>query len=98
MTPIHELLARIRWDSDFGRGQFMLGYLDHDSDELRYVPFKDAQPDPDNASMLDLIGECGELLSLPLHRIYQVLRNGESVWQREMPLHVHASSLRRKRP
>lgn len=28
MTPIHELLNRIRWDKDFGSGQFEIGYLD----------------------------------------------------------------------
>jgi uncharacterized protein (UPF0248 family) len=29
MTPLHELLNRIRWDPEFGRGQFKIGYLDH---------------------------------------------------------------------
>jgi len=28
MTPIHELLARIRHDPEFGRGQFEIGYFD----------------------------------------------------------------------
>ena len=28
MTPIHELLARMRWDSEFGRGRFELTYED----------------------------------------------------------------------
>jgi len=96
MMPIHELLARIRWDSAFGRGQFTLGYIDHDTDELRYVPFKDARPDRNNPSMLDLVDKHGELVSLPLHRIRQVLRNGERIRQREMPPHVHASVPRRQ--
>lgn len=89
--PIHELLARIRWDSAFGRGQFTLGYVDHDTNELRYVPFKETRADPDNPSMLDLVNERGEVVSLPLHRIRQVLRNGETIWRRDMPPRAHAS-------
>ena len=83
MIPIHELLARIRWDPAFGRGQFTLGYVDHDSDELRYVPFTDSRPDPDNPSLLDFVDDSGEVVSLPLHRIREVLRNGEAIWQRD---------------
>lgn len=91
MIPIHELLARIRWDPGFGRGRFTLGYVNHDSDALRYVAFKDARPDPDNPSMLDLMDEQGERVSVPLHRIRQVLRNGETIWQRDRSPHLHAA-------
>ena len=83
MTPIHELLARIRWDPAFGRGRFVLGYLNHGSDELKYVSFRDARPDPQNPSILDIIDEGGEVISVPLHRIYEVERNGEVIWQRQ---------------
>jgi uncharacterized protein (UPF0248 family) len=83
MTPIHELLARIRWDSAFGRGRFTLGYLDHGTDELRYIPFTEARPDPNNPSVLDFIDERGEVVSLPLHRIREVLRDGATIWRRE---------------
>ncbi len=82
MTPIHELLARIRWDASFGHAEFTLGYVDHDTQELRHVRFKDARPDPANPSMLDLLDDRGEPVSLPLHRIRQVLRNGETIWER----------------
>ena len=31
MQPIHELLHRIKWDLEFGKGEFALGYDDgHD--------------------------------------------------------------------
>ena len=91
MMPIHELLARIRWDSCFGRGSFVLGYIDHNTDELWFVPFRDVRPDPHNPSMLELVDKRGEMVSVPLHRIYQVSRNGKTIWQRELPPHVHAS-------
>jgi uncharacterized protein (UPF0248 family) len=97
VIPIRELLARIRWDAAFGRGQFTLGYVDHESEELRYVAFKDARPNPNNASMLDFVDERGEVVSLPLHRIHQVLSNGETIWQRDTPPHRHASSSKTQR-
>ena len=28
MRPLHDLLARIRWDSEFNKGVFALGYYD----------------------------------------------------------------------
>jgi len=91
MIPIHQLLARIRWDPAFGRGQFVLGYLDHGTDELRHVAFQDTRPDPENPSMLDIVDEHGAVVSLPLHRIRQVLRDGETIWQRKTPPHTHTS-------
>ena len=30
MIPIHELLNRIRWDAEFAKGTFELGYYDRD--------------------------------------------------------------------
>jgi len=32
VIPIHELLARIRRDPEFGRGRLEIGYLDHARD------------------------------------------------------------------
>ncbi|MGO8858955.1 MAG: DUF504 domain-containing protein [Steroidobacteraceae bacterium] len=89
MIPIHELLARIRWDPAFGRGEFVIGYLDHDTSELRHAALRDARPDPENPSMLDIVDEHGLVVSLPLHRIRQVLRNGEVIWQRATPARPH---------
>ena len=28
MIPVHELLARIRWDADFAKARFFIGYWD----------------------------------------------------------------------
>lgn len=28
MQPIHEVLARIRWDAEFAKGRFVIGYWD----------------------------------------------------------------------
>jgi uncharacterized protein (UPF0248 family) len=82
MIPIHQLLSRIRWDKEFGRGQFVIGYLDNVTGKIQYVAFQDAQPDPVNHALLDIFDDEGVKISLPLHRIRQVLRNGEVIWQR----------------
>jgi len=41
MAPIHELLNRIRWDPEFGRGNFELGYFDRVEGRVIVVPFRE---------------------------------------------------------
>ena len=36
MIPIHELLNRIRWDPEFAKGDFQLGYYDRAEDRITY--------------------------------------------------------------
>jgi len=38
VIPIHELLSRIRWDPEFGRGQWEIAYVDHAHPGLVRVP------------------------------------------------------------
>jgi uncharacterized protein (UPF0248 family) len=40
MIPIHELLSRIRWDPEFAKGDFQLGYYDRTEDRIISVPLK----------------------------------------------------------
>src|SRR5229473_995016 len=40
MIPIHELLNRIRWDPEFARGSFELGYYDRAENRVILVPLK----------------------------------------------------------
>lgn len=82
MTPLHELLARIRWDPEFGRGRFVLGYLDHVAGRIVEVDLKEVGVDPDNPSLLRVWDEEGAARSIPLHRVKQVFRDGELIWQR----------------
>jgi len=43
MIPIHELLNRIRWDPEFARGDFQLGYYDRAEDRIILVPLKEVR-------------------------------------------------------
>src|SRR5439155_360355 len=40
MIPVHELLNRIRWDAEFAKGTFQLGYYDRAEDRVVLVPFE----------------------------------------------------------
>lgn len=82
MIPIHQLLARLRWDPRFGAGRISIGYLDHGCATLRHVALHDLRHDPDNPSLLDLVDEDGVARSIPLHRIREVLRDGVPIWRR----------------
>jgi uncharacterized protein (UPF0248 family) len=39
MIPIQDLLHRIQWDSEFGKAEFVVGYLDRVSGTPVRVPF-----------------------------------------------------------
>ncbi|MFN6960799.1 MAG: DUF504 domain-containing protein, partial [Rhodocyclaceae bacterium] len=41
MQPIHELLSRIRWDAEFGQGEFVIGYWDRVDRRLHRVRLSD---------------------------------------------------------
>lgn len=83
MVPLHELLSRISWDSEFGRGEFRIGYLDHLRDRLVYVPLREAQRSPDNYFCLEVRDQEGILRSVPFHRVKEVWKDGLLIWKRE---------------
>jgi uncharacterized protein (UPF0248 family) len=83
MIPLQDLLARIRWDSAFGDASFVLGYYDRVKGRIIRVNLREVRVDPDNRSMLDITDDDGVEHSVPLHRVKEVLRNGELIWHRE---------------
>ena len=80
---IRELLNRIRWDEDFGRGEFALGYFDRVEQRMIVVPLGEVRFHVGEHVSLLLTDAAGEPLSIPLHRVYEVYRNGELIWHRE---------------
>ncbi|HEY5993490.1 MAG TPA: DUF504 domain-containing protein [Gallionellaceae bacterium] len=83
MIPLHELLSRIRWDPDFGRGEFRLGYLDHVRGGLVYVALNEARQEADSLYCFEVTDEEGNTLSIPYHRVKEVWKDGELIWRRE---------------
>lgn len=83
MTPLHELLSRIRWDAEFGTADFVLGYHDRVAGRIVRVDLREVSIDADNPSLLDLVDEEGVVRSMPMHRVREVFRNGVLIWKRE---------------
>ena len=84
MITIRELLNRIRWDRDYGREEFTVGYFDRVEERVILVPLVQVRFDPDDRFSFQLTDAAGEPLDIPLHRVCEVYRNGELIWRREL--------------
>jgi uncharacterized protein (UPF0248 family) len=82
MQPIQELLHRIKWDIEFGRGVFALGYYDRVAHGEKVVPFATISLDPQRPSSFSFLDEDGIVRHVPLHRVRSVYKNGVAIWQR----------------
>ncbi|BBA37155.1 putative uncharacterized protein [Methylocaldum marinum] len=82
MLPIQDLLNRIRWDEDFGRAAFSIGYYDRVEKTIVVIPMKSIGFPPDRPGVFELTDSEGGQHTIPLHRIKVVYRNGELIWQR----------------
>lgn len=83
MKTIRTLLDRIRWDQEYGRGRFAIGYYDRLEERIIVVPFAAVHFDPDDHFSFLLTDAAGEVHTIPLHRVYAVYRDEELIWQRE---------------
>lgn len=82
MTPIHELLARIRWDPKFGKGKFALDYEDKVEHQLKRVPLERITIEPSQHFAFEVELEDGTLHTVPFHRVRKVWRDGMLIWER----------------
>lgn len=82
MQPLHELLHRIKWDAEFGRGEFALGYYDRVLHQEKIVPFASISIDPQRPATFSFHDEDGNVAHIPLHRVRTVYKDGSAVWQR----------------
>ena len=82
MIPIQELLNRIRWDREFGKGSFEVGYFDHKEQKLLRVPFQKMVFENGNHFSFQTASSEGEWLTIPFHRVREVFKDGHPIWQR----------------
>jgi uncharacterized protein (UPF0248 family) len=82
MTPIHEVLNRIRWDPEFGRGNFELGYLDRVEGRVIVVSFREVEFSEDDPQAFRLIDAEGRSHRVPFHRVREVYMDGQRIWHR----------------
>lgn len=83
MQPIHELLNRIHWDPEYGKGEFELGFLDKVEDKLIRLPLRKVVFVPGDHYFFHYMDEEGVEHNVPFHRIKAVYKNGELIWHRE---------------
>ncbi len=82
MAPIHELLNRIRWDPEFGRGNFALGYFDRVEGRVIVVPFRELDFPRDDPQAFRLEDTEGRIHRVPFHRVREVYKDGQRIWHR----------------
>jgi uncharacterized protein (UPF0248 family) len=83
MIPIQDLLNRIRWDKEFGKGDFLIGYYDRELRKTVRVSYAETWVDTGDHFSFQFMDEEGECHTVPLHRIRELYRNGELIWHRE---------------
>ena len=82
MTPIHELLNRIRWDAEFGRGNFELGYFDRVEDRIIVVPFENWIFPKTTRKRSGSTDTEGRIHRVPFHRVREAYKEGRRIWHR----------------
>jgi uncharacterized protein (UPF0248 family) len=82
MQPIHELLARIRHDRQFGRGRFEIGYFDRREGTIQRVALRVVVFPEGERRVFEVADESGQMRRIPFHRVREVYRDGQRIWQR----------------
>lgn len=85
MIPIQDLLHRIQWDTEFGKAEFEIGYFDRVTGKIVHVPFRHVRFERGEHFALEAVEDDGSVHAVPLHRVREVWRNGELIWQRTSP-------------
>jgi uncharacterized protein (UPF0248 family) len=82
MIPIEELLNRIRWDKEFGKGDFEIRYEDHIEQKVIRVPFQNIKFKEGNHISFQVENAEGEVQTIPFHRVREVYKDGNLIWHR----------------
>ena len=84
MIPIQDLLNRIRWDPEFGRGDFEIGYYDRVADAIEVVPLSEVDFPKGIHGFFEWTDTDNYRHRIPLHRVRQVYKDGKLIWQRSL--------------
>ena len=69
MISIQRLLDRIRWDPEFGRGDFTIGYYDRVERRVVKVPLARIHLEPGNRFSFTAVEADGSVHEVPFHRV-----------------------------
>ena len=84
MQMFQELFSRIRWDEDFAKAEFAIGYYDRVADRVIVVPFIELSFPVDHQLFFELLDSHGEVRRIPFHRVREIHRNGHCIWRRQV--------------
>jgi len=82
VIPVQDILSRIRWDPEYGRGRFAVGYEDHIAGGIVSVPFAGISTEEGDGFSFSFLDERGVERTIPYHRVREVLRDGVVIWHR----------------
>lgn len=82
MEHVQDILNRIRWDPEYARAKFVVGYYDRIADTIIHVPFKELYFDEMDHFDFQLVDEDGVAHTIPLHRIREIYKDDDLIWQR----------------
>ena len=84
MMPINEILSKIKWDENFSKSNFEIGYWDRVSNEIIKIQYCDmGLTDKDNFAF-KIIDKKGKMRTIPFHRIKRVWKDQELIWSRKI--------------
>ena len=83
MIPIQELFNRIRWDSEFAKGEFVIGYFDRVEGRTLQVPLREVHFTQEDHFAFQIVDDEGEFHTVPFHRVREVYKDEELIWRRE---------------
>jgi uncharacterized protein (UPF0248 family) len=83
MQTINELLNRIHWDPEFGKGEFELAFLDRARQEMIRLPLRKISFVRGEHFFFYYFDDENVEHSVPFHRIKDVYKNGECIWHRD---------------
>lgn len=83
MTSIRELLSRIQWDKEFGKGDFVIGYYDRLEDTIIKVALEEIIFEGGNHHSFKTLNSDGIMQTIPFHRVKEVYKNNQLIWHRD---------------
>jgi uncharacterized protein (UPF0248 family) len=83
VIPIQDLLHRIRWDPEFGTGEFELGYEDRVAGRIVRLPLRRVHLERGEHFAFDAVADDGSTHMVPFHRVREVWRDGDLIWRRQ---------------
>jgi len=84
MKAIQELLNRIRWDKEYAKADFTVGYYDRIENKIVLVPFRELYFDDEDRFGFQILDDEGVVHSIPLHRVKELYKNGKLIWHRDV--------------